>query len=126
MKGTAHHHYAILAVSKTLTFQVIDMPTALPFSPRAHSTQKAAVAAGSNVKLTMPPNVCQVWVDNRGTSDLLVEFEDPALEANSFRVPPQGVVILSHPSSGQDISLYLSRPAGAATEDAIVTPGEGF
>lgn len=102
------------------------MPTITPFSPRAHSTQKAAVAAGANTKLTLPPNVSQVWVDNRGTSDLLVEFEDAPLEANSFRVPPSSVVILSHPSTGTNISLYLGRPAGAVTEDAIVTPGEGF
>lgn len=126
MKGTDQLHCAILAVSKPLTYQVIAMPAIMPFSPRAHATQKASVAAGANVKLAMPPNVAQVWVDNRGATDLLVEFEDQPLEANSFRVPANTVVILSHPSNGQNISLYLSRPAGAATEDAYITPGEGF
>lgn len=102
------------------------MPTIQPFLPRAHGTQKASVAAGANVKVTLPAQVNQLWVDNRGTTDLLVEFDDQPLESNSFRVPASSVVILSHPYSGTNQAIYLSRPTGAATEDAYITPGGGF
>lgn len=98
------------------------MPTMQPFSPRGHSTQKASVAAGANVKVTLPLQTTQVWVDNRGAYDLLIEFDDQPLDSNSFRVPANSALILSVPAT----SIYLSRPAGAVTEDAYITPGGGF
>lgn len=97
-----------------------------PFSPRAHATQKISVAAASNNKVVLPAQTCQIWVDNRGITDLLVEFDDQPVEGNSFRVPPSSVVILTHPYDGVQQNIYLSRPTGAATEDAYVTPGGGF
>lgn len=94
-----------------------------PFRPASHATQKASVVAAATSTLTFAANFDQIWIDNRGVSDVLVEFQDAPVEADSFRVPPNSVVLLSG-AAGK--TLYLMRPTGATTEDVYATPGWGY
>ena len=92
------------------------------FTPRDHGS--VAVAVGAVTVVTVPVSVAStVWVDNRGSSDLLVEFFSNPLDADSFRIPPKSSQPLSRPPSASQI--YLKRPSGSAPATVYVTQGYG-
>jgi len=93
-----------------------------PFAFAPHATQAVAVAATS-VTVTVSASSPQVWVDNRGNTDLLIEINDAPLDANSFRIPPVTSMAVSN---GTGTSIYLKRPSGSSSETAYVTSGYGF
>lgn len=94
-----------------------------PFSPIAHGSQSVSVGAVS-VPVTLTGKFGQVWVDNRGATDLLVEWYDAPLDADSFRIPANCSQPLTAPANCTVI--YLKRPTGSAAATAYVATGGGF
>lgn len=93
------------------------------FTPRDHGCTPVWVD-GTNVQTVAVSVASTVWVDNRGTTDLLVEFLSNPLDADSFRIPPKSSQPLSRPTSAS--LIYLKRPAGSAPEQVFVTQGYGI
>ena len=95
------------------------------FKPLRLSTQRVSV--GDTVSIvTLAANALDltVWIENRGSTDVLVEVgsNDPT-DTASFPIPAMS----SQPiGMGQERELRLKRPAGSTTAEVIVTPGEGM
>lgn len=98
-----------------------------PFAPFPHSTSLNSVGATST-EVSLHAAVEQVWIDNRGATDVLVEFFDAPLDADSFRIPTNSAQPLSAPLAGSswDNKIRLKRPAGSTSELVIVCSGAGF
>ena len=96
-----------------------------PFLPLPHSTQTAMVAAAV-VQLSIPSirDSAQLWVDNRGVSDLLIEFHDSPVDGNSFRIGARCSQPITIPDSAT--AVYLKRPAGSSEGQVFITVGRGF
>ena len=93
------------------------------FTPREHGCTPVMVD-GTNVQTVAVSVASTVWVDNRGTTDLLVEFLSNPLDVDSFRIPPKSSQPLSRPASAT--LIYLKRPTGSAPEQAYITQGYGI
>lgn len=95
------------------------------FKPLNNSTQRVSV--GSTVStITLPFNTIDltVYIDNRGSTDVLVEVGafDPT-DTTSFPIP----AMTSQPIGvGQLREIRLKRKAGSTAAEVIVTPGEGM
>lgn len=93
------------------------------FLPVAHGTQKVSLGATAQ-QITLPNNSTDVWIDNRGTTDVLVEFKDAPLDGNSFRIAGNTAQPLSLPFN-TDLKLWLKRPDNSTAADVFVTGGQG-
>lgn len=93
------------------------------FLPVAHGTQKVSLGAAAQ-QITLPTNSVDVWIDNRGSTDVLVEFADAPLDTNSFRVAGNTAQPLALPFNS-DKTIWLKRPSGATQADVFVTGGQG-
>ena len=95
------------------------------FKPLQLSTQRVSVGtAVSIVTLADSALDLAVWIDNRGSTDVLVEVgaTNPT-DTTSFPIPAMS----SQPIGlGQERELRLKRPAGSTAAEVIVTPGEGM
>lgn len=98
-----------------------------PFAPFAHSTSTTSVGATS-VDVTLHDSVEQAWIDNRGSTDLLIEFFDAPLDANSYRIPANSSQPISTPAPGGtwDHKIRVKRPAGSTAENVIISSGVGY
>lgn len=98
----------------------------LPFTPLPAASQTVSVGA-SVVSVTLDVRATVIWVDNRGTTDLLVQFgPTPALDdSTGFRIPAGCSQPMQEPVNAQNV-LQLKRPAGSSAEVAYVTGGTGF
>lgn len=88
----------------------------------------ALVTLGSTVQaVSLVSGAEQVWIDNRGSTDVLVEFIDDPLDSNSFRVPAGSSFPLSVPFSDPlwDGKVRIKRPAGSASEQVLISSGVG-
>jgi len=94
-----------------------------PFSPFAHGTQTVALAATA-VEVALPVQTQQVWIDNRGSTDVLVEWYDAPLDADSFRIAGNCAQPLTAPANCTKI--FVKRPTGSAAATVYVTAGGGF
>lgn len=95
------------------------------FKPLQLSTQRVAVGATvSTVTLAANALDLTVWIDNRGSTDVLVEVGSTnPTDTTSFPIP----AMTSQPiGMGQIRELRLKRPAGSTAAEVIVTPGEGM
>ncbi|MBM7454470.1 hypothetical protein HNR62_000299 [Oceanisphaera litoralis] len=93
----------------------------IPFSPREHSTVMLSV---DDVAINTPIAAAStVWIDNRGSSDLLIEFFSNPLDVDSYRVPPYAAQPISRPPSAAN--LYLKRPDGSIAGTVFVSQGYG-
>ncbi len=96
-----------------------------PFLPLPHSTQSASVSdVAMSLSIVSIRDSAQLWVDNRGVSDLLIEFFDAPVDGNSFRVGARCSQPLTIPDSATHV--YLKRPAGSAEGQVFLTVGRGF
>lgn len=101
----------------------------LPFVALPHKT--TALSLGDSVQsvtLTDTADVGSVLIDNSsGSTAVLVEFWDNPLDADSQRIPPYAVMILSIPwRAGQAPFVRVKRPSGSADETIYITQGNGF
>lgn len=102
------------------------MISSFPFRPLTRAAQRLGVA-DTVIAVTLPDaprKSLSVWVENRGSSELLLELGavDPD-DALSFSIPAQ----TSQPIGvGSVREIRLKRPAGSAEEAAVVTAGEGM
>lgn len=97
-----------------------------PFAFAPHGT--TAVALDANVQaVTLAGGTKQVWIDNRGTTDVLVEFLDNPTDADSFRIAAGCAQPLTLPSTtgAWDGKIRLKRPASSSAETVYVTAGSG-
>lgn len=92
------------------------------FTPKPHSTITKSV--GTAIVEVSVSACSTVWIDNRGDSDLLLEFgqEDPS-DDTTFRLPGYAAMPLSRPA-GADV-VRIKRPSGAATDTVYITQGYG-
>ena len=95
------------------------------FKPLQLSTQRVSVGTTVSI-VTLADSALDlaVWIDNRGTTDVLVEVgtTNPT-DTTSFPIP----AMTSQPiGMGQERELRLKRSAGSTTAEVIVTPGEGM
>lgn len=96
-----------------------------PFLPLPHATQSANVGEiAIQLNIQSIKDSAQLWVDNRGVSDLLIEFFDDPVDGNSFRVGARCSQPLTIPDSATKV--YLKRPAGSAGGQVFLTVGRGF
>lgn len=97
-----------------------------PFVPLPAGSQTVSVGA-SVVNVTLDARATSVWVDNRGSVDLLVQFgATPALaDATGFRVPAGVSQPLQVPVYAAGV-LQVKRPSGSASETAYISSGGGF
>lgn len=97
----------------------------LPFSPEPHSTIHDTVGdVAKSVSFTKSTYSAQLWIANKGSTDLLIEFYDAPLDVNSFRIAAYKSQPITLPNNVA--SLYVKRPAGSATEAFSVTLGRGY
>ena len=95
------------------------------FKPLQLSTQRVSVGATvATVTLADSALDLAVWIDNRGSTDVLVEVGSTnPTDTTSFPIP----AMTSQPiGMGQERELRLKRPAGSTAAEVIVTPGEGM
>lgn len=99
----------------------------VPFAFFPHATHQVTLGVTST-EVSLVPNCEQVWIDNRGDTDVLVEFLSAPLDADSFRIAPYTAQPLTTPKTGGswDVKVRLKRPAGATAALVVVTSGEGF
>ena len=94
------------------------------FKPLQLSTQRVSVGTTvSTITLADSALDLAVWIDNRGSTDVLVEVgaTNPT-DTTSFPIPAMS----SQPIGlGQERELRLKRPTGSTSAEVIVTPGEG-
>lgn len=98
----------------------------VPFTPLPAASQTISVGA-STVSVTLDARATVAWVDNRGASDLLVQYSPtPALDdSTGFRIPAGCSQPMQVPVNAQNV-LQLKRPVGSSAEVAYVTGGTGF
>lgn len=98
-----------------------------PFTPSAHGTTQVSLddtVQTVPVRPTHSANQKQIWVDNRGNSDVLIEFFSEPEDANSFRIMANAAQPLTIPANAT--TVYLKRPTGSAIATVYVSIGEGF
>jgi hypothetical protein len=96
-----------------------------PFVPLPHATQSALVSAAvTQLSIQSIKDSAQLWVDNRGVTDLLIEFHDAPVDGNSFRVGARCAQPITIPDNATFV--YLKRPAGSADGQVFITVGRGF
>lgn len=99
-----------------------------PFCMSPHGTVIVTVGNTTEVVTLKAPEAGQVWIDNRGSDDVLVEYLDAPLDADSFRIPGNTGQPLTTPrliGGSWDGKLRLKRPAGASAGLVYVTSGYG-
>lgn len=96
-----------------------------PFTPFPLATTRAQVGdAVVSVPLVVPAEVdCFVWVDNRGSTDVLIEFE--GAEPSDTLSFPIGAGFAQSLYVGRSRTVKLKRPSGSSSELVIIAPGEG-
>lgn len=98
-----------------------------PFTPISHGTTAVDLAdVVQNIPVangTWSPSDRQIWIDNRGGTDVLIEFYDDPVDTNSFRIPPNASQPVTIPAAAT--SVRLKRPVGSASAKVYVTPGGG-
>ena len=95
------------------------------FKPLQLSTQRVSVGdTVSTVTLAANALDLTVWIDNRGSTDVIIEIGSTnPTDTTSFPIPAMS----SQPIGiGQERELRLKRPAGSTSAEVIVTPGEGL
>ena len=95
------------------------------FKPLQLSTQRVSVGdTVSTVTLAANALDLTVWIDNRGSTDVIIEIGSTnPTDTTSFPIPAMS----SQPIGvGQERELRLKRPAGSTAAEVIVTPGEGM
>lgn len=97
-----------------------------PFCPAKAGTQAISLGTGIST-VTLADTTKVVWLDNRGTTDVLVQFSDtPALvEGTAFRVPANASQPLTVPGWA-GAKVQLRRPTGASSETLYLSQGSGF
>lgn len=97
-----------------------------PFCPLPASTQ-AVTLGPTATTIQLDVRSKSAWVDNRGTTDVLVQFgASPTIaDGTAFRVPAGCSQPLQVPVYAQ-YQLQLKRVAGATAELVYVTSGSGF
>lgn len=78
-------------------------------------------------RVTLAPEVEQVWIENRGSTDVVIEFLDDPLDADSFRIPQGLSLAVTAPYSDPawNGKLNMKRPAGSAAEIVLISAGIG-
>ena len=95
------------------------------FKPLNLATQRVSVGSTvSTVTFADSALDLTVWIDNRGSTDVMVEVGSTnPTDTTSFPIP----AMTSQPiGMGQVRELRLKRPAGSTSTEVIVTPGEGI
>lgn len=96
-----------------------------PFSPLPNST--ATLSVGTSDVTYQMPDAAQVWIDNRGTTDVLVAWGAAPVDATTdggFPIPASTSQPITAPNSRA--ILHLMRQSGASADTVYVTPGGGF
>ena len=100
------------------------MPYQYPFMPINNSTERTQL--GSSVVTVTPPvhgDSLTLYVDNRGTTDVLISFGVDPPDSNSFPIPAG----MSQPIGvGDKRDIRIKRPAGATSELVVTTFGLGM
>lgn len=100
------------------------MSRTLPFRPFANAAQRKNV--GSSVKsFALPdhPNGICVQIDNRGTTDIMIEIgETTPTDATSFPIAGGMSQIIY---VGDKRNIKVKRAAGSDSGEVIVTAGQG-
>ncbi len=100
------------------------MPYQYPFMPINDSTARTQL--GSAVAAVTPPvhgDSLTLYVDNRGTTDVLISFGKDPTDSGSFPIPAG----MSQPLGiGDKRDIRMKRPAGSAQELVITTFGLGM
>jgi hypothetical protein len=93
------------------------------FQPFALSTQRLTVS-DVVTKVTLPSysSAITIWVDNRGSTDILVECGNDPSDTQSFPIASG----CAQPITITNFDLRLKRVTGSAAELVIITPGIGF
>lgn len=95
-----------------------------PFQPNPLSTVTLALSdAQQDVVLPKGRDAVSVMIDNRGSTDVLVEFDIAPQDAKSFRVAPFCAQVISAPH--KSAKLCLKRPTGSAVETIYASIGSG-
>lgn len=99
------------------------MPYSYPFMPMAGTTERTPLA--STVKKLSAPasnDSLTLYVDNRGSTDVLIEIGADPTDTGSFPIPAG----MSQPIGiGFKRDIRIKRPAGAVAEECITTFGRG-
>lgn len=95
-----------------------------PFQPTPLSTTTLNLAdAQQDVTLPARRDTMSIMIDNRGSTDVLIEFDIAPQDSKSFRIAPFCAQVVSAPF--KSTKLCSKRPAGSASEIVYVSIGEG-
>lgn len=101
------------------------MLTSHAFRPYKLGTQRVNVGATVyTITLQYPNTAGSIYVENRGSTDLLIELGDTdPVDTQSFPIP----AMTSQPIGvGTYTTIKAKRPAGSTAELAIFSEGEGL
>lgn len=101
----------------------------LPFVALPHKTTSLSLGGGvQSVSFTDTADTGSVLIDNsNGSTSVLVEFWDDPVDADSQRIPPYTIMILSIPwRANQAEFVKVKRPSGSPEEVVYITQGNGF
>lgn len=97
-----------------------------PFRPQPFGSQIVTVDGTTTHKITLANGASTAMIDNRGSTDVLVEIGDTTpLDATSFRIPASTSQVLSV-GDKVSVTLSLKRPSGSGDEVVYVCAGAGF
>jgi len=97
-----------------------------PFRPQPFGSQAVSVDGTTTQKVTLANGASTAMIDNRGSTDVLVEIADATpSDTTSFRIPANTSQVLSVGDKASVI-LSLKRPAGGSAEVVYVCAGAGF
>lgn len=77
-------------------------------------------------RVQLPAHTRSAMVDNRGSTDVLLEVGDTApQDQSSFRIPPRASQVITVGDAGS-MTLSLKRPDGAGQEVVYICAGAGW
>jgi hypothetical protein len=95
------------------------MPYQYPFMPIKNSTNRTML--GAEVASLIAPehgDSLTLYVDNRGTTDVLIEFDSDPSDLTSFPIPAG----MSQPIGiGNKRDIRIKRPAGTLVSEEVIT-----
>ncbi len=97
-----------------------------PFRPQPFGSQTVTVDGTTTQKITLANGASTAMIDNRGSTDVLVEIGDTTpVDATSFRIPANTSQVLSV-GDKVSVTLSLKRPSSSSAEVVYVCAGAGF
>ena len=98
-----------------------------PFRPQPFGSQVVTVDGTTTQKVTLANGASTAMIDNRGSTDVLVEIADTTpSDTTSFRIPANTSQVLSVVGDKVSATLSLKRTSGSSAEVVYVCSGAGF